>query len=128
MNLSDATIAQIMIPVGDLGRGTAFYRDILGIPLLFATPLQMAFFQCGAVRLLVGVMPADQRTQRGAAVYFQVADIQGVFSTLKASGVAFSALPHVMHRTPTTELWLAEFSDPDGNHLALMSDIRATGA
>jgi len=31
--------------------------------------------------------------------------------------------PHVVHRTPASELWLAEFSDPDGNHLALMSEV-----
>jgi hypothetical protein len=31
--------------------------------------------------------------------------------------------PHVVNRTPTSELWLAEFTDPDGNPLALMSDV-----
>ena len=33
-----------------------------------------------------------------------------------------------MHRTPTYELWLAEFSDPDGNLLALMSEVPVAGA
>jgi predicted enzyme related to lactoylglutathione lyase len=28
-----------------------------------------------------------------------------------------------VHRTPTAELWLAEFEDPDGNHLALMGEV-----
>jgi predicted enzyme related to lactoylglutathione lyase len=28
-----------------------------------------------------------------------------------------------VHRTPRSELWLAEFTDPDGNHLALMSEV-----
>jgi catechol 2,3-dioxygenase-like lactoylglutathione lyase family enzyme len=47
MNLSDATVAQVLIPVEDFERGTAFYRDTLGIPILFAAPPQMAFFMCG---------------------------------------------------------------------------------
>jgi hypothetical protein len=28
-----------------------------------------------------------------------------------------------VHRTPTSELWLTEFRDPDGNQLALMSEV-----
>ncbi len=88
----------------------------------------MAFFTCGAVRLLVGVLPPGQPAQRGSAVYFKVEDIQGVCSSLKARGVSFQADPHLVHRTPHFELWLAEFTDPDGNHLALMSEVPSAGA
>jgi len=128
MNLSDATVGQLLIPVDDFERGVAFYRDTLGLPLLFAAPPQMAFFMCGPVRLLVGVVPADQKAQRGSAIYFRVKDINGVFATLSASGVTFVANPHVVHRTPQSELWLAEFTDPDGNQLALMSEVAVAGA
>jgi hypothetical protein len=30
---------------------------------------------------------------------------------------------HVAHRAPTHELWFAEFVDPDGNQLVLMSEV-----
>lgn len=123
MNLANATIAQLMIPVEDFEKGVAFYRDTLGIPFLFAAPPQMAFFNCGGVRLLVGVLPAGQKAQRGSAIYFRVSDIRAVFSDLKSRGVAFRAEPHAVHRTPSSELWLAEFVDPDGNQLALMSEV-----
>jgi methylmalonyl-CoA/ethylmalonyl-CoA epimerase len=122
VNLSDATVGQLLIPVDDFERGVAFYRDVLGLPFLFAAPPQMAFFMCGDIRLLVGVMPAGQNAQRGSAIYFRVKDIAAVFSTLTAKGVRFLADPHVVHRTPQSNLWLAEFSDPDGNQLALMSE------
>lgn len=128
MNLSDATIGQVLIPVDDFERGVAFYRDTLGLPFLFAAPPQMAFFMCGAVRLLVGVVPAGQQAQRGSAIYFRVKDIKGTFDTLSACGVKFLANPHVVHRTPQSELWLAEFTDPDGNPLALMSEVAVAGA
>ena len=49
-----------MIPVEDFERGIAFYRDVLGLPFLFAAPPQMAFFMCGSVRLLVGVVQPGQ--------------------------------------------------------------------
>ena len=123
MNLSDATIGQLMIPIEDFDRGTAFYRDTLGLPFMFAAPPQMAFFMCGSVRLLVGVTPPGQKAQRGSAIYFQVRDIKGVHASLNAKGVRFLAEPHIVNRTPKSELWLTEFNDPDGNQLALMSDV-----
>lgn len=122
MNLKDAKIAQLMIPVGDFDKGVAFYKDVLGLPFLFAAPPQMAFFNCAGVRLLVGLLPAGQTPQRGSAIYFQVKDIHGVYNSLKEAGVEFRGEPHVVHRTPEHELWLSEFTDPDGNQLALMSE------
>jgi methylmalonyl-CoA/ethylmalonyl-CoA epimerase len=128
MRLADATVGQLMIPVADLERAIAFYRDTLGLAFLFAAPPQMAFFMCGGVRLLVGVPPPGEPAQRGSAIYFRVPDIAAVHATLAADGVGFLASPHVVHRTPASELWLAEFTDPDGNPLALMSEVagRAT--
>lgn len=128
MNLENAKVAQILIPVDDFDKGIAFYRDVLGFPFLFAAPPQMAFFNCGGVRLLVGVLPPGQKPQRGSAIYFQVSDIHAVFSSLKDKGVRFKAEPHIVHRTPSSELWLAEFTDPDGNQLALMSEVALGGA
>jgi methylmalonyl-CoA/ethylmalonyl-CoA epimerase len=122
MDLSDAGIGQLLIPVEDLDRAIVFYRDTLGLKFLFSAPPQMSFFQCGSVRLLVGVPTTDEARGRGSAVYFKVADIHAVHRTLVERGVTFRAEPHVVHRTPTTELWLSEFIDPDGNPLALMSE------
>jgi len=128
MNLSDAKITQLLIPVDDFDRGVSFYRDILGLPLLFAAPPQMAFFNCGGLRLLVGVVPPGQKAQRGSAIYFEVADIHSVYSSLKSSGVSFKGEPHPVNRTPKSEMWLAEFTDPDGNQLALLCNIAIAGA
>lgn len=123
MNLANSTIAQLLIPVNNLDKGIAFYRDILGIPFLFTAPPQMAFFDCGGVRLLVGVLPSGQTAQRGSAIYFQVSDIHAVHSFLKSKDVVFRSDPHIAARTPASELWLAEFTDPDGNQLVLMQDV-----
>ena len=103
-------------------------RRDLGLPFLFAAPPQMAFFNCGSVRLLVGVVPPGQKAQRGSAVYFQVPDIRAAFSSLRGKGVLFLAEPHLVNRTPKSELWLAEFNDPDGNQLVLMSEVALGGA
>ena len=122
-DLSDATVGQLLIPVTDLDRGTAFYRDTLGIRFLFSAPPQMSFFQAGTVRLLVGVPEDAQVAQRGSMIYFKVPDIHAVHATLSARGVTFLAAPHLVHKAPRHELWLTEFRDPDGNQLALMSEV-----
>jgi predicted enzyme related to lactoylglutathione lyase len=128
MNLSDAKVAQLLIPVESLEAGVTFYKDVLGLTHLFSAPPQMAFFDCAGVRLLVGVMPGGQTPQRGSAIYFQVKDIDGVYESLRNKGVAFKSAPHIVNRTPHSELWLSEFTDPDGNQLALMSEKRPGGA
>lgn len=125
MKLEEASIAQLLVPVSDFEAGVAFYRDTLGIPFLFSAPPQMAFFNCGGVRLLVGVMPEGRQAQRGSAIYFKVTDIHDAFETLAGDGVVFTGKPHLVHKTAESELWLAEFKDPDGNQLALMSEIQS---
>ena len=47
VDLSNATIGQLMIPVEDFDRGVSFYKSTLGLPFLFAAPPRMAFFMCG---------------------------------------------------------------------------------
>jgi methylmalonyl-CoA/ethylmalonyl-CoA epimerase len=123
-DLANATVGQLLIPVASLDQGTAYYRDILGLKFLFSAPPQMSFFQAGAVRLLVGVPEPGQVAQRGSMIYFKVPDIHAAHATLSARGVRFFAPPHLVHRTPTYELWLTEFRDPDGNQLALMGEVQ----
>jgi methylmalonyl-CoA/ethylmalonyl-CoA epimerase len=128
MDLSNATIAQLMIPVTDLDRALKFYRDVLGLKFLFAAPPQMAFFQSGTIRILIGVLPSGEAHRPASGIYFNVDDIQAVHAQLSQRGVQFQAAPHAVHRTPEMELWLAEFRDPDGNLLALMGQGPAAGA
>jgi len=125
-DLAQATVGQLLIPVTDLDRAIPFYRDVLGLPFLFPAPPQMSFFQAGSVRLLVGVREDGARHLRGSMVYFKVSDIQAVYATLIARGVPIPAAPHLVHRAATHELWLCEFADPDGNPLALMSEVPVT--
>ena len=40
-------IGQLAIPVADLDRALAFYRDVLGLRFLFQAPPGLAFLDCG---------------------------------------------------------------------------------
>lgn len=115
-------LAQIHISVTDLDRSVAFYRDTLGIPLLFVVPGRpMAFFRSGQVRLYLGVPESPEFTTR-TLLYFHVDDIEAEHSRLAAAGVEFAGPPHVVHRDGDGELWMTFCSDPDGHHVALMQE------
>ena len=117
------SIGQIHISVDDIDRAVAFYRDTLGMQLLFAFPEQaMAFFDCGGVRLYLGRAESDD-FRSNPLIYYRVADIHAACATLKQRGVEFEGEPHVVHRTESQELWLAAFKDPEGNYVHLMSEI-----
>jgi catechol 2,3-dioxygenase-like lactoylglutathione lyase family enzyme len=116
------TIGQIHVSCTDLTRSVAFYRDALGIPLLFEVPGQpMAFFDCGGVRLYLG-KPESEDFRSQPVLYFRVDDLDDAFATLRERGVPFTDEPHLVATMPDHELWMAFFRDPDGANLALMSE------
>ncbi|HYL20719.1 MAG TPA: VOC family protein [Gemmatimonadales bacterium] len=116
-----SSIGQIFIRAKDLDRAVRFYRDTLGMPLLFQAPPQMAFFKCGEVSVMVGVPEQPELDHAASIVYYLVPDIAAAHTTLRERGVEFAVEPHLVHRAPDHELWLAEFRDSEGNVLALMS-------
>ena len=119
-----SAIGQIAIPVKDLARGIEFYRDRLGLPLIFQAPPGLAFFMCGGIRLMVEV-PGEKEFQRpGSILYFKVGDIDGAFAQLKQRGVVFRGEPHLIAKMPDHELWMAFFDDGEGNTHALMHERR----
>jgi catechol 2,3-dioxygenase-like lactoylglutathione lyase family enzyme len=117
------TIGQIHISVDDLARAVAFYRDVLGMSFLFEVPGQpMAFFDCGGVRLYLG-KPENESFRSNPLIYYEVPSISGTHQALVERGVAFISEPHIVHSTATLDLWMADFRDPEGNVLVLMSEV-----
>ncbi len=115
-------LGQIHVSVTDLARSVAFYRDVLGITLLFEVPGQaMAFFASGDVRLYLGVPEKPEFTSKNV-LYFTVADIDAEYARLTEAGVSFMDKPHAVHRDGAMELWMAAFNDPDGHVLVLMQE------
>ncbi len=116
-----STIGQILVPVRNAERATAFYRDALGLPFLFAFP-HMAFFDADGVRLYLSE-PESADFRGKATLYFTVPDIEAAVAALEARGVAFDERPSVVHRDPSYELWMCFTKDPDGNNIGLMSEV-----
>lgn len=106
----------IVIYVSDMERSTAFYRDILGLPLRFTTP-GWTEFDLGGIKLALhrsGAGTAPEQVGRPPAgiahLAFVVQDIQAVYEDLRARGVSFSMAPE----RQVTGNTLAVLHDPDG--------------
>src|SRR4051812_3032315 len=119
-------LRQISLPATDVNRAVAFYRDVLGLPLIAAFGEQLAFLDLDGTRLMIegGAGPES----KGSVLYFAVADIGAAHRQLQARGVTFVDEPHVIHRDDAgtfgpagEDEWMVFFRDPDGNLLALAS-------
>ena len=118
-------IGQISVPVSDIDRAIAFYRDTLGMRFLFQAPPGLGFFDCAGVRLMLDAPAKAQANNYSSVIYYKVPDLDAAFEALTAKGVRFEAKPHLIAKMPDHELWMAFFRDPDQNMLALMSEVRA---
>lgn len=117
-------IAQIAVNVKDVPRAVAYYRDVLGLKLLFEAPPKMAFFLCGGVRLMLSLPERAEYDHPGSILYYKVTDIEGTAAALKSRGVTFHGEPHLIAQMPDHALWMGFFKDSEGNTLALMEEKR----
>src|SRR5258706_10051490 len=114
-NLEIKNIGQISIIVHDLPRATAFYRDALGLPLLF-TAGKLAFFDCGGVRLMLGPAETPELDHPSSILYFRVSDLTAAHQRLLDAAGQVLAPPRLIAPMPTYDLRLDSFRGSHGNH------------
>ena len=117
-----STIGQISIMVKDIGRATEFYRDTLGVRLLFEVP-GMAFFDAGGVRLMLGKAEKPEFDHPSSILYYKVDDIGGIHRILESRGVRVEHEPRLVAPMPDHDLWISFYKDSEDNHFALMSEV-----
>jgi lactoylglutathione lyase len=113
----------IIVYVSDMQRSTAFYRDILGLPMKFTSP-GWTEFNTGTTAIALhktgentqsssqsqGRPPAGQ-----AQLGFVVDDLQAIYESLRGQDVHFSLSP----QKQTSGITLAVCHDPDGLGITL---------
>jgi catechol 2,3-dioxygenase-like lactoylglutathione lyase family enzyme len=110
------------IPVTDLDRAKRFYREQLGLTMLWENPASIRFGCGGGTQLSVftrGPAPTDH-----TLAHFEVTDIEEVVAGLEKRGVKFidydegplQTTGHIAQIGPARGAW---FHDPDGNTLGL---------
>ncbi|MEC1521932.1 VOC family protein [Neobacillus niacini] len=115
-------VGQIAVPVTDLDRAVNFYKEKLGLPLLF-TSNGLAFFNCNGIRLLLSV-PETEEFSSSSVIYFQVENIKETYEDLLSKEVLFIDEPHLIAKMGQTETWMAFFKDSENNTHALMSEFQ----
>jgi predicted enzyme related to lactoylglutathione lyase len=115
-------LGQVAINAHDVKRATAFYRDVLGLRFLFAAG-QLAFFDCGGVRLMLDRPENPEFVHPSSILYFSVPDIQAAHQRLLDAGVAIVAGPQMIASMPDHDLWMSFFRDTEANVMALMSEV-----
>ena len=118
-----SAIEQIAVNVKDIDRAVAFYRDRLGMKLLFSAPPNLAFFDCDGIRLMLSPAPKPEFDHPSSIIYFKVDDIQEAHATLAERGVEFVEKPTFVADMGSYDLWLASFRDSENNLLALMGHL-----
>jgi catechol 2,3-dioxygenase-like lactoylglutathione lyase family enzyme len=108
---------QVAIAAGDPAKLSSYYRDALGLSVLFETG-GMSFFGAGGVRLMIG--PAQGAKPGDKILYFEPENFAAAEAALEARGVKFPGAANVLQRESGRELALRPFADPEGNMLALM--------
>jgi methylmalonyl-CoA/ethylmalonyl-CoA epimerase len=116
-------IHQIAVYARDLEEAISFYRETLGATYLAKfDPPGLVFFDFTGTRILL------EKTAPKATVYFRVPDIESAYAELLDKGVKFNAEPQLIFRDDQgmfgaagEEEWMAFFSDPSDNILALAS-------
>jgi methylmalonyl-CoA/ethylmalonyl-CoA epimerase len=116
-------IRQIAINVKDLARATEFYRDKLGLKLLYEFP-GLAFFDCGGVRLMLSRAEAPEFDHPTSIIYYKVGDIDEAARAMKGRAVTVESEPRVIASMPDHDIWLCMIRDSESNLLGLMSEVK----
>ena len=116
-------VGQIGVPVKDLARAIHFYKNKLGLALLFNTE-SMAFFVCNNLRLMLSLPEKEEYAYSSSVIYFQVEDIKKTYDDLISQGVSFIDEPHVVAKMGQTETWMTFFEDTEENTHALMCEMQ----
>jgi methylmalonyl-CoA/ethylmalonyl-CoA epimerase len=113
-------LVQVALGASDPARTIAFYRDVLGLNLMFETA-GMSFFDAGGgVRLMIGPAHGSATKAEGAYFYFEPIDWRATETHLERAGIVFKGSAEVLQRQGERELALRFFEDPDGHALALL--------
>lgn len=116
-----SSVLQMAQRATDLERASAWYADLLGVPVAasFTAP-GLVFFMLDGVRLLLD--PAAP----SALLYYRVDDIEATVERLRSAGTEIVSEPHVIfnHVEGTlgpkgTEEWQAFVRDSEGNLVGL---------
>lgn len=121
--LAEARFEQVALTVSDIDAARIFYRDRIGLRLMFEAN-NMLFFDVGGTRLMIAQDKARQRpAQPSSIVYFHVDDFAAALVRLQDTQATLVGAVETVQTTSAGTLRLQQFEDGDGNMLAIMGFV-----
>ncbi|TKS54874.1 VOC family protein [Luteimonas yindakuii] len=117
-------IRQIAVTVSDVEAALCFYRDVLGLKLLFSAGPNLAFLDASGIRIMLTTPQGSGSVGANSTLYFKVSDIGATHSALVARGAKNEREPQITAKMPDHELWIGFLRDPDGNLVGLLEERR----
>ncbi len=118
-------LAQVAVTFRDVPGALAWYRDVLGLPLMFETN-GMAFFAMGDVRLMMTPPGKEEFDHPASVLYFRVADINAAYATLDARGATLEDKPHLVGTMGATDIWMFFVRDPERHLIGITEERTGT--
>lgn len=116
----EGRLMQITLPVKDLDRSVAFYRDSLGMTVRLRGKRAAMMLDAGGFSLRLEQSDKVEPGE-GVEIYFSDPGLSR-FKALSERGVKFIGPPEIAGRLDGKEIRLAEFTDPDGHAVGLMGE------
>lgn len=121
--LNEARFEQVALTVTDIDVARTFYRDRMGLRLMFEAN-NMLFFDIGGTRLMIARDEARKRPERpGGILYFHVEDFAAALVRLQGTRATLVGAVETVQTTSSGALRLQQFEDADGNMLAIMGFV-----
>lgn len=121
--LTSAHFEQVALTVKDINAARTFYRDRLGLRLMFEAN-NMLFFDVGGTRLMIARDEARERPARPPGIlYFHVEDFNAALVRLQGTRANLIGAVETVQTTSSGSLRLQQFEDADGNMLAIMGFV-----
>ncbi len=117
------SIGQVAIAVSSIERALPFYNGVLGLNLLFKVPPNLAFLECGGVRIMLTTLQGEERDHNTSVLYYKVANLESAVKDLKNKNVNFVREPQFTAKMSDHELWQGFIRDPDENLIGIMAEL-----
>lgn len=114
-------LGQVAVNVKNVKRAVKFYRDVIGLQLLFEMD-GLAFFPCEDIRLLLSLPEKEEFNHPSSILYFKVDNIKEEVLRMQKAGAIFLDEPHHVGTMGNIAIWMAFFKDAEGNTHALMME------
>lgn len=113
-------LMEVIVYVQDMKRAVGFYRDILGLPVLFPhgvsdfTGEYWVMLDTGACGLALHGGGQRRQGKDAAKIVFRVEEVQAARAELVAKGVAVGEV-----RSAAPGVWVCDGRDPEGNPFSI---------